>query len=87
MQTSTTRPQGVAQTDSTQDSSSVAAQQPKPGPGGGNEPSPAPGPSDPPEPQPGDPQPGPDQQIHDPPANPEHDSPNKVVFDEEQVAR
>jgi hypothetical protein len=61
-------------------------QQPKPEPS----PSPANPETDVPEPIPGDPQPSPDQQIQDPPTFPEHDSKasrNKLVFDEDKVAK
>jgi len=55
--------------------------QPKP------EPAPVPiTPADEPEPIPGDPQPSPDQQIHDPPLQPEKDTPEEIVFDEEEIA-
>src|SRR3954452_6167608 len=56
--------------------------QPKP------EPAPKPiTPADEPEPIPGDPRPSPDQQIHDPPLQPEKDTPEEIVFDEEEVAK
>jgi hypothetical protein len=55
--------------------------QPKP------EPAPVPiTPADEPEPIPGDPQPSPDQQIHDPPLQPEKDTPQEIVFDENEIA-
>ena len=60
----------------------MSGPQPKP------EPTPTPDPErDVPEPIPGDPQPSPDEQIHDPPVNPEHDSPSEIVFDEGEVGK